>query len=123
MVIRHFARKGRELAAVAALTVFALFGAAFLSTPGAAQQVGNDKGISVAMPDNCKQNLNQCSLKVWTRDSFPRTGWRQTITFSNGATLTCTSNGPAKQRSCTLKDRDGKDVPAEADTQGKKQQD
>jgi len=119
MVIRHFARKGRELAAVAALTVFALFGAAFLSTPGAAQQVGNDKGISVAMPDNCKQNLNQCSLKVWTHNSFPRTGYRRSITFSDGGTLTCTSNGPDKPRSCTLSERHGEDVPAEATGGGK----
>ena len=94
--------------------------AALLSTPGAAQQVGNDKGISVTMPDDCKQNLNQCSLKVWPHNSFPRTGYRRSITFSNGAILTCTSNGPDKPRSCTLSERHGEDVPAEADTQGKK---
>jgi hypothetical protein len=93
---------------------------ALLSTPGAAQQVGSEKGTSVTMPDNCKQNLDWCSQKVWPRDSFPRTGWRQTITFSNGATLTCTSNGPAKPRSCTLNEHHGEDVPAGADTPGKK---
>jgi hypothetical protein len=55
--------------------------AALLSTLGAAQ------GIARAMPDNCKENLNQCSLKVWARNSFPHPGFTQSITFSNGETL------------------------------------
>ena len=71
--------------------------AALLSTLGAAP------GIAGAMPDNCKENLNQCSLKIWTRNSFPHPGSRQSITFSDGETLTCTSNGPNIPRSCTLK--------------------
>ena len=95
--------------------------AALVSMPGAAQQVGSNTGTSSTMPDNCKQNLDQCSQKVWMRNSFPRAGTRQSITFSNGTTLTCTSNGPNKLRSCTLKESHGEDVPAEADTQGKKQ--
>jgi hypothetical protein len=60
------------------------------------------------MPDHCKQNLVQCSEKIWTRDS-----WRglvgQGITFSNGATLWCNDNGPNKPRSCTLTERHEKE--------------
>jgi hypothetical protein len=75
----------------------AAIAAALLSTLGAAP------GIAGAMPDNCKENLSQCSLKIWTRNSFPHPGSRQSITFSDGETLTCTSNGPNIPRSCTLK--------------------
>ena len=69
--------------------------AALLSTPAAAQ--------GSAMPDNCKQNLDRCSQKIWSRNAFPHRGDRQTITFSNGMTLDCTSNGPNNPRSCALK--------------------
>jgi Ricin-type beta-trefoil lectin domain len=55
------------------------------------------------MPDNCQQNLNQCSLKIWGRNSFPHRGYQQSAKFSNGMTLTCTSNGPDTPRSCALK--------------------
>jgi len=70
--------------------------AALLSTPGAAQGDGG------TMPDNCKQNLDLCSEKIWPRNSFSHSGSRQSVTFSDGAILTCTSNGPNKPRSCTL---------------------
>jgi peptidoglycan hydrolase-like protein with peptidoglycan-binding domain len=70
--------------------------AALLPTLAAAQ------GIGGAMPDNCKQNLNQCSLKIWPHNSFPHRGSTQNITFSDGETLTCTSNGANTPRSCTL---------------------
>lgn len=72
--------------------------AASLSTPAAAQGTGG------TMPANCEQNLNQCSLKIWAHNSFPRAGFQQSTTFSNGMTLTCTSNGADKPRTCTLKD-------------------
>jgi hypothetical protein len=71
--------------------------AAFLSTLGAPQGMAD-----TTMPDNCAQNLGQCSLQVWTRNSFPHAGSRQSVTFSNGQTLTCTSNGANTPRSCTL---------------------
>jgi hypothetical protein len=71
--------------------------AALLSTLGAAQ------GMAGAMPDNCNQNLDQCSQIVWGHNSFAHRGDRQSITFSNGMTLTCTSQGPDHPRSCTLK--------------------
>jgi peptidoglycan hydrolase-like protein with peptidoglycan-binding domain len=54
------------------------------------------------MPDSCRQDLNQCSLQVWQRNSFPHRGVTQSVTFSNGATLTCTSNGANTRRSCTM---------------------
>jgi hypothetical protein len=54
------------------------------------------------MPDSCQQDLNQCSLQVWQRNSFPHRGVTQSVTFSNGATLTCTSNGANTRRSCTM---------------------
>jgi hypothetical protein len=80
--------------------------AALLSAPGAALGAGG------AMPDNCKQNLDQCSQKVWTRNSFPHRGVQQSTTFSNGMTLTCTSNGPDIPRSCTLNEGQAKEAPA-----------
>ena len=67
------------------------------STPGAAHGTGR------TMPDNCRQNLNQCSLQIWGRNSFPHRGDQQSATFSNGMTLTCTSNGRDTPRSCTLR--------------------
>jgi len=70
--------------------------AAVLAAAGAA--------YAMSMPDNCEQSLDQCSLKVWTHDSFPHRGAQQTITFSNGRTLSCISNGANKPRSCTLTD-------------------
>jgi hypothetical protein len=39
--------------------------AALLPTLGAAQGIGDP------MPDNCKQNLDQCSQRIWKRNSFP----------------------------------------------------
>jgi len=60
-------------------------------------------GTGPTMPDNCKQNLDQCSQKIWGHNTFPHRGYRQSITFSNGMILTCTSNGPDIPRSCTLK--------------------
>jgi hypothetical protein len=55
------------------------------------------------MPDNCKQNLDQCSQRIWGHNTFPHRGYQRSITFSNGMTLTCTSNGPDAPRSCTPK--------------------
>jgi hypothetical protein len=60
------------------------------------------QGTGPTMPDNCQQNLNWCSLKIWKHNSFPHRGSRQSVTFSNSMTLTCTSNGPDTPRSCTL---------------------
>ena len=71
--------------------------AASRSTPGAAQGAGR------VMPDDCNQNLNRCSLQIWGRNTFPHTGYTQSVTFANGMVLTCTSNGPNTPRSCTLK--------------------
>jgi hypothetical protein len=71
--------------------------AALLCTPAAAQAAGR------AMPDNCQENLNQCSLKIWGHNTFPHAGVQQSVTFSNGMVLTCTSNGSNTPRSCTLK--------------------
>ena len=71
--------------------------AASLSPPGAAQASGR------VMPDDCNQNLNRCSLQIWGRNTFPHTGYTQSVKFSNGMILTCTSNGPNTPRSCTLK--------------------
>ena len=79
---------------------------AFLSTPGAAL------GAGPAMPANCQQNLDQCSQKIWDHNSFPHPGVRQSVTFSNGATLTCTSVGPNIPRSCTLSEGRAKAAPA-----------
>jgi TPR repeat protein len=61
------------------------------------------QGTGPAMPDNCKQNLDQCSQKIWGHNSFPHRGHQQSITFSNGMILTCASNGPDTPRSCALK--------------------
>jgi len=58
---------------------------------GSPQVVGAQTGR--AMPDGCAQNLVQCSLQVWPKNSFPHTGSQYSVTFSNGATLDCTSNG------------------------------
>jgi YMGG-like Gly-zipper len=80
--------------------------AALLSAPGAALGAGG------AMPDNCKQNLDQCSQKVWERNSFPYRGASQSTTFSNHMTLTCTSNGPNIPRSCTLNEGQANEAPA-----------
>jgi hypothetical protein len=71
--------------------------AALLSTAGAAQGAGR------TMPDNCKQNLDQCSQKIWGHNTFPHRGYQRSVTFSNGMTLSCASNGPDTPRSCTLK--------------------
>jgi len=68
--------------------------AALLCTPGAAEK------SDVTMPANCQQYLQQCSLKIWPQNSFPKTGVTQSVTFSNGAVLTCTSTGPNKPRKC-----------------------
>jgi len=54
------------------------------------------------MPDDCAQYLQKCSLRIWSRDSFPRAGVTQSVTFSNGLTLTCTSTGRDKPRDCQL---------------------
>jgi hypothetical protein len=71
------------------------FAIALLSAPGAAQDTG--------MPTACAQGeLQRCSLQVWARDSFPRAGVTQSVTFSNGLTLTCTSTGHDKPRDCQL---------------------
>jgi hypothetical protein len=80
--------------------------AALLSTLGAAQ------GFGGAMPDNCNQNLDQCSQKIWAHNSFPHAGASQSITFSNGTTLTCTSNGRDHPRTCSLNEGHAKAAPA-----------
>lgn len=72
------------------------------------------QGTGPSIPDNCKENLNQCSLKVWARNSFPRRGVTQSVTFSNGATLTCTSNGSDIPRTCSLSEGSAKVAPANA---------
>jgi hypothetical protein len=82
---------------VTALTISAVV-AVLLPTPGVAQGGGR----TMAMPDDCQQNAGHCSLEVWTRNSFPHQGSQQSVTFSNGETLACTSNGPNVPRSCTL---------------------
>jgi hypothetical protein len=89
------AATARRLAAAAAVApvVAGLF--LTLSTLGRAQG-------TMAMPANCAQNLDQCSLKVWKHDSFPHKGVTQSMTFSNDQTLTCTSNGANTPRSCEL---------------------
>jgi hypothetical protein len=61
------------------------------------------QGTGPTMPDHCQQNVDQCSQKIWAHNSFPHRGFRQSVTFSNGMTLTCTSNGPDIPRSCTLR--------------------
>jgi hypothetical protein len=81
--------------------------AALLSTLGAAQ------GMAGAMPDNCNQNLDQCSQIVWGHNSFAHRGDRQSITFSNGMILTCTSNGRDIPRSCALNEGQAKAAPAQ----------
>jgi hypothetical protein len=70
--------------------------AAALSTAGAAHGAGD------AMPANCQQNLNRCSLKIWGHNAFSQSGETRSITFSNGKTLTCTSHGKDTPRGCTL---------------------
>jgi hypothetical protein len=87
----------RPLAFVSLLAVLCVY-PNISSTPQAAQGTGG----AMAMPDNCGQNPNQCSLKIWTANSFPRPGFEKTITFSNGQTLTCSSNGPSVARTCNL---------------------
>lgn len=82
---------------VTALTISAVV-AVLLPTPGAAQGGGG----TMAMPGDCEQNARHCSLEVWTRNSFPHKDSQQSVTFSNGETLACTSNGPNIPRSCTL---------------------
>ena len=69
---------------------------ALFSASGAALAAG------LSMPDNCQQDLNKCSLNVWSRNSFPHPKVTQSVTFSNGATLTCTSNGAGLPRTCAL---------------------
>jgi hypothetical protein len=66
--------------------------AAFLCATGAAH--------AMDMPANCQQQMQQCSLKVWGHNSFARAGETQSVTFSNGAVLTCTSTGANKPRNC-----------------------
>lgn len=66
--------------------------AALLCTTGAAQ--------TMDMPANCQQYKQQCSLKVWGHNSFTKAGETQSIEFSNGAVLTCTSTGANKPRNC-----------------------
>jgi hypothetical protein len=66
--------------------------AAFLCTTGAAE--------TMDMPANCQQQMQQCSLKVWGHNSFAKAGETQSVTFSNGAVLTCTSTGANKPRNC-----------------------
>jgi hypothetical protein len=80
--------------------------AALLSTLGAAQ------GFGGAMPDNCNLNLDQCSQRIWGHNSFSHSGVTQSTTFSNGAILTCTSNGRDAPRSCTLSEGHAKAAPA-----------
>jgi hypothetical protein len=80
------------------LLIAAVVAASLAPAPQAAAQ-----GTGPTMPDNCKQNLDQCSRKIWGHNTFPHRGYRQSITFSNGMKLTCTSNGPDIPRSCTLK--------------------
>ena len=79
---------------------------AFLSTPGAALGAGPD------MPANCQQNLDQCSQRIWSHNAFPHPGDSQTITFSNGLTLSCTSNARNTPRSCTLTPAQAQQAPA-----------
>ena len=87
----------RSVIAVAApVAAAAAVVAAFLPTSGAAQGAGAD------MPANCRQNLDRCSQEVWPRNSFPHRGSQQSTTFSDGATLTCTSNGSNIARTCAL---------------------
>ena len=85
----------------------AAFVAALFSAPGAALAAG------MTMPDGCQADLNRCSLSVWSKNSFPHPGVTQSATFSNGATLTCTSNGTGKARSCNLTP-----IPQQASSQG-----
>ena len=66
--------------------------AALFCTTGAAQ--------TMDMPANCQQQMQQCSLKVWGHNSFTKAGETQSVTFSNGAVLTCTSKGADKPRNC-----------------------
>jgi hypothetical protein len=80
------------------LLIAAVVAASLAPAPQAAA-----RGTGPTMPDNCKQNLDQCSRKIWGHNTFPHRGYRQSITFSNGMKLTCTSNGPDIPRSCTLK--------------------
>jgi len=87
--------KAAKAAVVAALL------SALLPTPGAAQ------GISGVMPNNCRQDLDWCSQKIWAKDSFPKRGAEQSIVFTNGETLTCISNGPNTRRTCKLTDNSG----------------
>jgi hypothetical protein len=70
--------------------------AAFLSTPAAAQSAG------YVMPANCGDDTNKCSIQIWTRNSFPHAGVTRSVTFTNGRTLTCTSNGANTPRTCDL---------------------
>jgi tetratricopeptide (TPR) repeat protein len=71
--------------------------AALPATPGAARRAGP------TIPDNCQQDLDQCSRKIWGRNTFPHRGSRQSVAFSNGRVLTCISNGRDTPRSCTLR--------------------
>jgi hypothetical protein len=82
----------------------AALAAALLAAPGMAQGAG--------MPGNCKQNLNQCSLQIWGRDAFAHPGDRKSITFSDGTTLTCSSNGRGTPRSCSLSGGQATTAPA-----------
>ncbi|HXQ13910.1 MAG TPA: hypothetical protein VN814_04725 [Caulobacteraceae bacterium] len=65
------------------------------------------------MPAGCEQNPARCSLEIWPPNSFPHTGAQWSVTFSNGATLDCTSNGHNVPRSCTLT---GLSSPAQPET-------
>jgi hypothetical protein len=96
------ARQWREKAAAAAAGNSAGTASPGNLAPAPAPQAAA-QGTGPAMPDNCKQNLNQCSQKIWGHNTFPHRGYQQSITFSNGMILTCTSNGPDTPRSCTLR--------------------
>ena len=91
---------GDDMEPISANTVrhiaIAGFVAALFSTSGAAL------GADPDMPANCENNLDLCSQKIWAHDSFPHAGITQSIIFSNGMKLTCTSNGANKPRTCGI---------------------
>lgn len=98
----------RRLATAAAL-------AGLFSTPVAAQMSqGENPNHGIGMPANCQQNLDKCSERVWTHNSFPSRGSVRTVTFDNGWTLTCVSNGANVPRTCKLIPNHGVGEQAEA---------
>jgi hypothetical protein len=66
------------------------------TTPASAQFTG------YVMPANCDQSLDKCSQQIWAHNSFPHSGVTRSVTFTNGRTLTCTSNGANTPRTCDL---------------------